>query len=590
MFDLLLYSSLSVFCVGLVYKVSTWFTRSIGIRGQNCSPFQRVGAFLNGILGVLLSKKIFILAKGLLLDVLLQRRIYREDFLRWLMHMLIFCGFMLLLFMHALGQIVTARLFSNYYPTANPFLFLRSLFGLMVLAGAGIAVFRRFVLKVPRLKTDGPDRYAIFIVAAVILSGILFEGLKITSYSEFNHMAVDYGDLSGKWAGDKDQQALESYWVKNFGLVSPHVKGPVDQAVLAKGQEINEMSCADCHASPKWAFAGYGVSRVIAPFALRLNRAGAVNFLWYIHILFCFIGLAYLPFSKMFHVLATPVSLLANAVMDSETAHPANVMTRQVMELDACTHCGTCSLRCSALMAFEAIGNEYILPSEKMTVLKRMAAGNTLSRKELRALLEGIYLCTNCDRCTVTCPSGINLRELWFNARERLIQEHRTGPMILSQLSFARGLGREQVFGKSYPKPLEEARGSLSVNFDVLMNQEKPLSFPPAEAEGNQPIHANTYSYCFGCQNCTTVCPVVENYEDPQEALELLPHQIMWCLGSGLIEAASSSAMVWNCLTCYQCQEHCPQKVKVTDLLYELKNWALKNLEKSDKPRVSRAA
>lgn len=586
MFELLLYGSLSVCCIGLLYKVFTWFTRRVGRPAQDFSILQRAGASLGGIIRVILSRKIWTLIKVFLLDVLLQRRILREDFLRWLMHILMFGGFMLLLFMHALGQIVTARLFSNYAPTLNPFLFLRSLFGLMVLVGVAIAVFRRFVLKVPRLMTSGADRFAIFIVAAVILSGMILEGAKITSYSEFNNMAVNYGGLSGKWTGDKDQQALESYWVENFGLVSPHVKGPVGQAILARGREVSEENCVDCHSSPKWAFAGYGVSRIISPFALTLDRAGGVNVLWYVHILLCFIGLAYLPFSKMFHVFATPVSLLANAVTDNEAARPANIMTRQVMELDACTHCGTCSLRCSALMAFEAIGNEYILPSEKIAVLKRLAAGKTLRANEVKAILEGIYLCTNCDRCTVICPSGINLRELWFNARERLIQKYRPGPLVLSQLSFARGLGRERVFGKDYPKPLEEARSILSVNFDDLMNQETPLSFPPATNGGNPSIQANSYSYCFGCQNCTTVCPVVESYEDPQEALELLPHQIMWCLGSGLVEAAASSGMVWNCLTCYQCQEHCPQKVKVTDLLYELKNWALKNMEKSQKPPV----
>jgi heterodisulfide reductase subunit C len=29
-------------------------------------------------------------------------------------------------------------------------------------------------------------------------------------------------------------------------------------------------------------------------------------------------------------------------------------------------------------------------------------------------------------------------------------------------------------------------------------------------------------------------------------------------------------------VTCYQCQEHCPQNVRVTDLLYQLKNLAVK--------------
>ena len=87
---------------------------------------------------------------------------------------------------------------------------------------------------------------------------------------------------------------------------------------------------------------------------------------------------------------------------------------------------------------------------------------------------------------------------------------------------------------------------------------------------------ANTYAYCYACENCTTVCPVVENYENPQEILGLLPHQIMRSLGLGLRDLALGSNMLWDCVTCYQCQEHCPQGVKVTDVLYELKNMAVK--------------
>ena len=90
-----------------------------------------------------------------------------------------------------------------------------------------------------------------------------------------------------------------------------------------------------------------------------------------------------------------------------------------------------------------------------------------------------------------------------------------------------------------------------------------------------------TFSYCFGCQNCTTVCPVVGNYGNPQETLGLLPHQIMCALGLGLDEMASGAKMIWDCTTCYQCQEHCPQNVKVTELLYDLKNKAVKNMNKN---------
>jgi ferredoxin len=184
----------------------------------------------------------------------------------------------------------------------------------------------------------------------------------------------------------------------------------------------------------------------------------------------CFIGLAYLPFSKMFHIISTPVSLLANAVMEKETANPANIVTRQVMELDACTHCGTCSLRCSASTAFDVLGNEYILPSEKMTFLKALAKGKNLSDDKLHAILEGVYLCTNCDRCTVVCPSGINLKELWFNVREDLLQRELPELLTLSPFSFYRGLNRNNIAADNYRKPIEAANRSVACNFEQLMD------------------------------------------------------------------------------------------------------------------------
>jgi heterodisulfide reductase subunit C len=281
----------------------------------------------------------------------------------------------------------------------------------------------------------------------------------------------------------------------------------------------------------------------------------------------------------MFHIFSTPASLLANAVMDKATSDPANIATRQAMELDACMRCGTCSLRCSAAAAFDARGNEYILPAEKMTFLKKLATGKDLDQKVIEAIQEGVYLCTNCDRCTVVCPAGINLRELWFNVREDLVQRGYPEPLVLSPFSFYRGLQQENISTEDYGKPLKGANQAVAGNFEQVMDKSTPISFSDRESVVlNRLPGAETFSYCFGCQNCTTVCPVVVSYENPQETLGLLPHQIMNCLGLGLVAMASGPKMLWDCVTCYQCQEHCPQNVQVTDLLFQLKNLAVKNI------------
>ncbi len=577
MFDTLFYTSLTVFLLGLLYKVSTWFTKNIGNLGKNISIAQRVQSAGKGIIGVIFSSKILMLLKAVVLDVLLQQRTLKESVTRWLAHMLIFCGFMLLLLMHALESVVTEALFSDYYSTVNPFFFLRDFFGAMVLVGVILAVVRRYLSKPRRLRTGGMDHYAIAIVAIIMLSGIALEGLKIASHSEFMRMVEDYAGLDD----EEEIQALETVWVKDYGTVSPNIEAPFDEELLELGREIHESSCMECHASAKWAFSGYATAKLIKPMVLWLDEKDGVNLLWYIHFIACFIGLAYLPFSKMFHLFATPVSLVTNRVMDPAQSLPANILTRQVMELDACTHCGSCSLNCSAAMVYEAIGNEYILPSEKMVLLKRLASGRKLDESGMRAIQEGVYLCTNCDRCTVRCPSGIRLKELWYSVRETLLESGPALPHVLSPFSFARGLMIQKTLPvDTYAHPIINARQAVGGRFTNLMNPEAPLPLNAEKTEDPQPgIKDTTFTHCFSCQTCTTVCPVVANYDDPERVLGLLPHQIMCSLGLGLTEMAAGARMNWDCLTCYKCQENCPQQVDVCDVLYRLKNTAAASIE-----------
>ena len=106
----------------------------------------------------------------------------------------------------------------------------------------------------------------------------------------------------------------------------------------------------------------------------------------------------------------------------------------QLMELDACMHCGNCTSRCSVAVAFEAIRNSNILPSEKIGAIRTLASGKELSPQELRDIQEGVYLCTNCYRCTVVCPAKINLQDLWFTIREILFKRG-TRSFLFSPLS-----------------------------------------------------------------------------------------------------------------------------------------------------------
>jgi len=109
-FNVLLYISLGIFSLGLVFKIFTWFSQKIGFGAEAFTTSSRLAAAVKGIAGIIFSLKLFTLVKVFFLDVIFQIRTLKEDPLRWLMHILLVWGFMLLLLMHALDGIVTEKL------------------------------------------------------------------------------------------------------------------------------------------------------------------------------------------------------------------------------------------------------------------------------------------------------------------------------------------------------------------------------------------------------------------------------------------------------------------------------------------------
>ncbi len=565
-----IYLALLVFLGGLLWRASRWFRGSLRRKEGG-----RLPSAIKGIVGTLFSPRLLILLKALILDVILQRRTFREDRFRWVMHILIYWGFILLILMHALGRYLTVSLFEDYLPTLNPFLFLRDLFGAMVLLGALMAAFRRWMLRIPRLISSGMDLFVILFTLLIILSGFLLQGVKITSQGTFEGMVREYAE----GLEEEELRVLKAYWVKEFGVVIPGVKGEVTDL----GRGVHEESCAGCHSPSRWAFLSYGVSRGIAPIAPKLDKAGFPKGLFFVHLLAVLLGLALLPFTKFLHLVTSPLSLLLNAVMERGRSTPANLATKQMIELDACTHCGTCTVRCSMAPLVEEVGNLQILPSEKIQALKALASGRDLPEDQLHEILEGVHLCTNCYRCTVTCPVGINLQDLWFEAKEALFSRGLLDPLALSPLSFFRGLMKEEV-GEGYETPITRIKEVIEDTFPGIREPGKEIEVPAEgvlQEELSLSVDASTFYVCFGCQTCTNACPVVAQYEEPQEVLGMLPHQIMHACALGLKDLALGSKMLWDCLTCYQCQEQCPQGVQITDVFYELKGMAAAQLRGS---------
>jgi heterodisulfide reductase subunit C/nitrate reductase gamma subunit len=563
-FNILLVIAVLVFIFGVLVRIYPWFSQGLGPAGQFPSPVRRVAAAIKAVLSTLFGPGLVPAARSLVTDLLLQQRIFVKDRMRWLAHGLIFFGFVPLLIFHALGW------FSSE-PTLNPWMFLRNFFGVMVLAGVCLALYRRVRLRNLRLKSGMADWLALGLVGLIVLSGFSLEAVKISGYSVFERMIAEYGDLEG----EEDLLALEAYWVKENGLISPNIKDPSAEQV-ALGNELNENSCTACHSGTGSAFISFSLAKFFGPVAALLGNGWIIATLKAVHLLACFGFLAWLPFSKMFHILAAPLSLMIRRVKDLDEVHdPANLPTRQMIGLSACTHCGSCSVECSSLMFYETLGNDFILPSEKMQYLKKVAAGVTLDAATRDRLQKGLYICTSCDRCSTVCPSGINLREIFIGARYALLETGRPETSLLSHFSFPLSLAKH--YAGSHLKALQAVENAFKKTFKTLTDMVTPLSLAQGKEVGNE-----TYRSCYTCQRCTNVCPVVRSYEQPVEALGLLPHQIIYSLGIGQTDLALGAQMIWSCSTCYLCQEHCPNKVELTDIFYALKNRALMTIESGE--------
>ena len=548
LFKISLYLSLFLFVVGLGYKVLNWFRCRAGDQAGEVSASQRFSTAIQGLFQTIFSSRLFILIKIFLIDILLQGRLFRESRLRWAAHICLSYGILLLILMHALDTYVSKKLFTEFFSTLNPFMFLRNLFGVMALIGLGIAAFRRLTDRVMRQTTRGMDVYALVLLAVIILTGFFLEAAKIVSHERYQEMVQEFSSITD----EKEAQALQAYWAKDFGVVFPKPIGIPDQATLDKGKEVHTLNCASCHSKPTSAFLSYGAAKAMNPMALALGQSGTRSFLYYVHFLSCFLGLALLPFTKMFHMLTSPLVLWINGVMDWAKASPAALATVRAIELDGCTHCATCSLHCSVGPVFQVIPNFNILPSEKLIAWGTLAGQAKNGDSSLSAIEEGEYACTKCYRCTTVCPVGINLQDLWLNLDKTL-----------------RDRGCPELF--------DRIREALVKKFD-WNRKNTVIQIPPLGKAFTKTVdesqQAGTFRYCFSCMTCTNSCPVVFNYAQPLEKLGLLPHMIMQNIKYGFQDNILGARMVWDCLGCYNCQESCPQGVRVTDILFELKNLA----------------
>jgi heterodisulfide reductase subunit C len=74
---------------------------------------------------------------------------------------------------------------------------------------------------------------------------------------------------------------------------------------------------------------------------------------------------------------------------------------------------------------------------------------------------------------------------------------------------------------------------------------------------------------CIQCGTCGGSCPSAAD-------MEHTPRMLFAMIRAGMREEALASNTPWICVSCYHCVVRCPQDVHITDVMYTLKNMAIR--------------
>jgi cytochrome b subunit of formate dehydrogenase/nitrate reductase gamma subunit len=246
--------SIILFVIGVGATLTFWFQGAVG--DPSFSAHEKLLYIGEKTWQIVFSKKILTLLKVFVVDVLLLRRILKESVSRWTIHSLIYLSFFLR-FLIGLSFLLLSSAFPMSPRTAllldknYPLVaFTYDFLGLCIIIGIIGAIMRRLQDKPYKAITTGQDYVVLGLIGTIVLTGFFVEGMRIL-----------------------------------FTAV------PLPAAFAS--------------------FMGYPVSLLLGLFSIRWEVVYPYG--WYLHAILTGALIAYLPFSKMFHILVSPLVLLIKA-------------------------------------------------------------------------------------------------------------------------------------------------------------------------------------------------------------------------------------------------------------------------------------
>ena len=266
--------------------------------------------------------------------------------------------------------LITQAIFSLPSVVAQILSLLLDLVGLLAIASVVLLIIRRYAVRPSRLDNRAEDLAILILILTILVTGLFLEGLKLTVI----------------------------------------------------GQEATA-----------WSPVGRVVSFFIEIFNFPIQTIGLLaKIIFRLHLFLVLGTIALIPFSKMFHIISSPLNMYLRNLdnkgtlsfidleaEDAETFGVAKIQEftwKQLLDLDACTRCGRCQDQCPAYITEKPLSPKKLIQDLKdhlyMQAPQILKSGIGGDKNENQPNLIGggmieedtLWACTTCRSCMDHCP------------------------------------------------------------------------------------------------------------------------------------------------------------------------------------------
>jgi Fe-S oxidoreductase/nitrate reductase gamma subunit len=247
-----------------------------------------------------------------------------------------------------------------------------------------------------------------------------------------------------------------------------------------------------------WAPIGNLIASLFNSSGLSVEAKGFLAMFFFRIHFFLVLGLiAYIPYSKLFHIISSPLNMIYRSLepkgalvhmdLEDEQAESFGVMKineftwKQLLDLDACTRCGRCQDQCPAHLTEKPLSPKEIILDLKTHLGTQGKIGDESPALVGNVIPEDtLWACTTCRNCMEHCP-------VYVEHVDKIID-----------------LRRYQVLMESkFPDELMEAFRGLEKNsnpwglgFDARVDWLEDLDVPIFSENQGEPID---YLFFVGC-------------------------------------------------------------------------------------------